>query len=413
VRNVSESPSYSRLLKQPPFRALWLAQIISQSGDAIFDVALLWLVLITTGSAALVGLTQAIVLIPPVFAKPFAGVYADRSNRRNIMILSSLFQGGVTAVLSFLYLANVLHFAFLIFLVLLLYTGAEFFRSANVAMVPSIVSKENLGAANGLFTLTTSANQLASYTVGGVVLATVGAAVSITYDSLTFFVAAALLTLVAKSYGQTAAMGSPGGGSFKADFREGVSYVRKSRLFLELIVTGIIINFFGAVFATGMAPYVKNQLSGGAVDYGVVLSSFALGTIAGSLALGKVNFRSFVGRLVFAGVIVSGVLMFLAGEAVNVPEGILIALALGALIGIINLPIQVLVQTQVPGEILGRAATVLGSLLAASQPVGALVFGAMVGVISIGETFMISGAIVSVVSAVLFFLFKELSSAKY
>jgi hypothetical protein len=73
----------------------------------------------------------------------------------------------------------------------------------------------------------------------------------------------------------------------------------------------------------------------------------------------------------------------------------------------------VLVQTQVPGEILGRAATVLGSLLAASQPVGALVFGAMVGVISIGETFMISGAIVSVVSAVLFFLFKELSSAKY
>jgi MFS family permease len=411
---MSQSPSYTRLLRDRHFRALWLAQVISQSGDAIFDVALLWLVLITTGSAALVGLTQAVVLIPPVFAKPIAGVYADRLNRRNLMIWSSLFQGVVTAVLSGLYLAGVLHFSILIFFVLLLYTGAEFFRSANTAMVPAIVSRENLGAANGLFTLTTSANQLASYAVGGVVLATVGAAVSITYDSLTFFVAAVLLSLVARSYGQTSAMDSGGGErSFSADFKEGVAYVRKNRLFLELIVAGVIINFFGAIFATGMAPYVKNQLGGGAFVYGVVLSFFALGTIVGSLILGRVNFRGFVGKIVFAGVLVSGVLMVAAGEANTVPEGLLIVLALGALIGVINLPIQVLVQSRVPGEILGRAATVMGSLLAASQPVGALVFGAMVGMVSIGETFVIAGAVVSLAGVVLYLPFSELREAKY
>jgi len=388
--------------------------VISQSGDAIFDVALLWLVLVTTGSATLVGLTQAAVLIPPVFVKPFAGVYADRLNRRNLMIWSSTFQGGVTAVLSALYLTGALHFPVLVFLVLLLYSGAEFFRSANVAMVPAIVSRENLGAANGLFTLTTSANQLASYTVGGIVLATIGAAVSISYDSLTFFVAAALLTMVAKSYGQTAKMKAQDTGrSFTVEFKEGVSYVRKNRLFLELIVAGMIINFFGAIFATGTAPYVRSQLGGSALDYGLVLAFFALGTIAGSLVLGKVNFRTYVGKIVFAGVLVSGALMIAVGETRNIPEALLIVLALGALIGIINLPIQVLVQTKVPGEILGRAATVMGSLLAASQPVGALVFGAIVGVISVGETFVISGAVVSLAAILLYLPFTELRGAKY
>ena len=410
---MSESPSYSKLLRDRPFRALWVAQVISQSGDAIFDVALLWLVLVTTGSAALVGLTQAVVLIPPVFAKPFAGVYADRLNRRNIMIGSSLFQGGVTGVLSVLYLAGTLRFPVLLLFVLLLYTGAEFFRSANLAIVPAIVSRENLGAANGLFTLTTSANQLASYTVGGVVLATVGAAVSISYDSLTFFVAAALLTLVARSYGQTAAMGARSGRRLAADFREGVAYVRKNRLFLELIVAGIIVNFFGTIFNAGMAPFVRNQLGGNALDYGLVLSFYALGAIAGSLVLGKVNFRTFVGKILFAGVVCAGVLMVAAGEARNVPEGLVIVLALGALGGVINLPIQVLVQSSIPSEILGRAGTVLGSLLAASQPFGALAFGALVGVVSIGETFVASGVVVTFVALVLYFPFSELRRAKY
>src|SRR5208282_5623196 len=102
-------------------------------------------------------------------------------------IASNVAQGVVTATISLLYLSSELNFSFLIFLVLVLYTGTQFFSAANTAIIPRIVSKENLGAANGLFMLSTSANQLASYTVGGIVLATVGAGVSITYDSLTFY----------------------------------------------------------------------------------------------------------------------------------------------------------------------------------------------------------------------------------
>ncbi|MDV3292822.1 MAG: MFS transporter [Nitrososphaerales archaeon] len=412
---MSERPSYGKLFRDRSFGSLWLAQLISQSGDAVFDVALLWLVLVTTGSVALVGVTQAAVLLPSVLAGPIAGVYADRLNRRNLMIASNLVQGVVTAVLSVLYLAGALNFPFLILLVLLLYTAAQFFRAANGAIIPRIVARENLGAANGLFTLTTSANQLASYTVGGVILAAVGAVASITYDSLTFFLAAALLSFIARSYGQSRAEGAPAplNPGFRKEFREGLAYVKQSRLFLELIVFGILVNFLGGGIAALTAPYVRNGLHGDALAYGILLSSFALGAIVGSVLLGKVNFRVYVGKLLFVGVIAAGLLIALAGLATSVPEGLVIFFAIGAVEASLNLPIQVLVQTQVPGELLGRAFAVLGSSLAASQPIAAIVFGALAEASGVGYLFTATGVGLVIVTAALYVPFGSLRSARY
>jgi MFS family permease len=393
--------------------------VVSQSGDAVFDVALLWLVLVTTGSTTLVGVTQAAVLLPNVFASPIAGVYADRLNRRNLMIASNVAQGIVTAAISLFYVTSELNFSLLIFLVLVLYTGTQFFTAANTAIIPRIVSKENLGAANGLFMLSTSANQLASYTAGGVVLATVGAGASITYDSLTFFFAAAMLTLVAKSYGQTRVSGAAQGtqrqneSGFWEEFREGLSYVRKSRVFLELIVFGFLVNFFSGGVTVLFAPYVKIWIHGSALIYGFTLAASALGMIAGSIAIGKVNFRGYVGKLLFLGVAVAGVLMILAGLVTSIPPALIIVSLVGIVSAVINLPIQVLVQTQVPGEILGRAGTVMKSLLATAPVIAAVLFGSLASITTIGVLFMGAGAALVLVTLLLYVPFSQLRRAKY
>lgn len=413
----AKGSSYLELLRNRSFGALWVGQIVSQSGDAIFDVALLWLVWVTTNSTALVGLTQAAVLVPAVAAAPIAGVYADKLNRRNVMIAGNLSQGVITAALSVLYFVNYLTFPPLLLLVLLLYTGAQFVRAANGAIIPSIVSKENLGAANGLFSLTTSANQLASYAVGGIAILAIGYTASIAYDSFTFFFAAVMLTFVAKSYGEARSQTSgpnPGARSgFLNDFREGLSYVRKSRLFLELIALGILVNFFGAGVTTLFAPFVKVQLGGDVLSYGLVLSSFSLGLMVGAVVVGKMNFRRYVGKLLIFSLSATGLLIALAGLAQTVPEGLVAFAGIGALSGIVNIPISVMVQTQVPREILGRAGTVMGALLSAALPVSALTFGWLGSLISIGTLFEVSGLAVAVASIVLYFPFAELRNAKY
>jgi len=414
---TGNGPSYSGLLKNRSFASMWVGQVVSQSGDAVFDVALLWLVLITTGSTALVGLTQAAVLIPGVVVGPFSGVYVDRLNRKTIMVVSNISQGVVTGTISLLFVMRDLTFSSLIFLVLLLFTGAQFFRAALTAIIPRMVSKENLGAANSLFTFSLSANQLAGYAVGGIIIATLGAVAPITYDSLTFFFAAAMMTLIVTSYGQPRKDASINECNtkreFSRDFREGLAYVRQNRFFLELMVFGLITNFFGAGVATMIAPYVKFWLKGDSLAYGFMLAAFALGTIVGALGVGKVNFRTYVGKLIIFGVIATGLLIALAGIVTTVPEGFILFLAVGALSGVINTPIQALVQTQVPGELLGRAITVMSSLLGAAQPIAALTFGWLAGFSSVGLLFEIAGLGMAFITLSFSIPFGQLRNAKY
>ena len=410
-----EKLSYSTLLKNRSFSYFFVGQLISESGDAVFDVALLWFVLVTTGSTALVGLTNAAVLLPAVFLSPVAGVYADRSNRRDLMIASNLVQGVVTAVVAVLYVTSSLSFSLLIFLVLALYSGAQFYRAASGAIVPRIVSRENLGAANGLLSLSTSLNQLLGYSVGGIIIIALGPAVPITYDSATFFIAAVFLMLIARASGQPRMDGAgvPPAPSFSRDFREGLGYVRRSRIFLQLIFFGLLVNFFAtAVFAL-LSPYAKLWLHGDASTYGFVLSAFALGSIVGAVLVGRINFRAYVGKLVFLGVIATGALLLLAGLTTSIPLALLVFLAMGMILAVVNVPLNVLVQTQVPGEMLGRAGTVLTSLLTAAQPVAAVTAGVLATYASIGSVVAGSGAAVVVTSVALFPLFKELRNASY
>jgi len=414
---MSERPSYSVLLRNRPFASLWSAQLVSQSGDSIFNVALLWLVLVTTNSTLLVGFTQAMVVLPQVLAGPIAGVYADRLNRRDIMIVSNIVQGMVTAVLSIMYIEGVLAYPYLIFLVLLLYTAAQFMRASVNAILPKMVGRGNLGAANGLLSVTASANQLTGYALGGVVIATIGAAGSISYDSFTFFFAAAALTLVAKSYGWIGE-GSPGPAApppekFGKSFREGLAFVRQSRVFLEIIVFGLIANFFSVGATAILAPYVKLQLHGGAPTYGFSLAFVALGAIVGSAVVGKLDFRAYVGKLLLVGVIIFGVLIALLGIVTWIPAAFAIFLSIGLILGMVNPPITVLMQTKVPNELLGRASTVGMSVLGASQPVAAVTFGWLAGTFSVGSLLFGAGILMFAISLALYLPFAELRRASY
>jgi MFS family permease len=409
-------PSYSALLKNRPFSHLFVGQLISQSGDAVFDVALLWLVLATTGSTVLVGLTQAAVLVPAVLISPLAGVYADRVNRRNIMVVSNLFQGAITAVVSVLYLLSSLHYAVLIVLVLALYTGAQFYRAASGAIMPRMVRKGDLGAANGLFTLSQSFNQLVGYSAGGIIIYALGPVVPITYDSLTFFAASFILILIAKPYGvPRGASSDPTGprASFSVDFKEGIRYVRGNRLFLEIMVLGLLVNFFFTAASTLLAPYAKFAVHGNASTYGFLLSAFALGVVVGSVLIGKVNFRRYVGKLVFFGIMGIGLLIATAGLVTSIPVAFADFVAVGVVLAAVNVPISTVIQARIPGEMLGRVNTVLGATLAGAQPVAAVLAGVLAGLTTVSTVFIGSGVAAAGATLALYPVFKELVSAQY
>ena len=411
----SEQPSYGRVLRHRPTLLLWLSQVISQSGDFIFDIALLWLVIQTTGSVAAVGLVVAVVLLPVVFLGPIAGVYVDRFNRRSVLMASEAFQGVVVLGMAGLLLLHDLYFPVLLLLVFLLNAGGAIARVTSTAIIPSLVERNDLGAANGLFSMSGSVNQLASLGLGGIVVALFGVETPILYDAITFFVALALVSLISSRLSEPRDEGAEAAAktSFGHDLVEGFAYLRKDPFMSQLVVIAIAINFFGAMMATLVAPFAKFALQGNASAYGFMGASMALGTLVGSTALGKLPMRRTAGPMLFAGVLIVGLGCILWGFTHELWETLVATAIVGVGIAAADLPIAVLFQAKVPKQLLGRVGSALGSGTAASQPVGALLAGLLAASLTVGPVYSLCGAAILIIGLIGFAALRDLRKASF
>jgi predicted MFS family arabinose efflux permease len=406
-------PSFRRALQSRPFFLLWLSQLISQSGDFVFEVALLWLVLDVTGSVFAVGLVVAVTLIPGVVLGPFLGVYVDRWDRRKILIGTNLVEAGVVASLSGLVLEHAINLDLVLVIVFALGTGSLLVRTASTAMVPQIVRAEDLPPANSLLTFSGSLNQVIGLSVGGVVVALFGVAIPIEYDAVSFLVAALIVLGVARAAGRPEDATPSGAGRFFEELAEGLRFIRANWFLVELIVLAGILNFFGLAAIALFAPYSKLVLHGGAATYGFLGATIAIGTIIGAIVVGKLDTRRSSGTFVLAGGAAIGAVILTMGVTTSVPFALGEVLALGIVLSITNIPISVLFQAKVPGRLRGRVGAASSSLILISGPIGAAFAGTLAGATSVGTVFVISGVAFLIGMAVAAVVMTDLRKVSY
>ena len=392
---------------------------MSQSGDFIFDVAAIWYVLQLTGDAFKVGVAVATVLLPAIFIGPIAGVYLDRFNRRDVMLASNLVQAAVAGMIGVLYSLGSLNFPVLLVMLFVLNSGAQFVRPAVTAMVPGITEKEDLSTATSLFSLSTSVNQVAGYGIGGVVVLALGVAVPFYYDSLTFLFAATMLSLITRSLGAIPKVArdptslSSEQVSFREKFVQGLRFIRGSKFLIQLVIVGLVVNFFGAGIFALLAPYAKNVISGNAGTYGAILTTYSVGAVMGSVLVGKLQLRNYVGKMLFAGVIGQGLVIVGIGFTTILSLALALSFAIGVLQTMVNVPMTVLVQTKVPGDMLGRVFTSLIALLTIVAPVSSALAGGLATSISIGRTFQLFGGLIVLTCALGYLVFRDLRDSSY
>ncbi len=410
--DAGKGPSYRRVLRQRPFFLLWLAQLVSQSGDFVFAVALLWLVLETTGSLLAVTAVYAATIVPAVVVGPFLGVYVDRWDRRRTLIATNVAEGLLVAILSSFVLAHALSLALVLAIVLALGAGGSIVRSSTNALVPRLVDPTDLAPANALASLSASFNQIVGFSLGGVVVALVGAAPPIEYDALSFFGAALILLAIPRGAGGVPPAERPAGG-FAAELREGFSFLRGERALVQLLVLGVVVNFFGnAIFAL-FAPYARSTLGAGVAGYGFLVAAIAAGGLGGAVAIGRVDTRRRAGRIVLLGGVVLGAGICGLGVARTTPVAVGVSVGLGALLSVINVPLAALFQARVPARLLGRVGATSGALIMAAAPVGALVAGRWAQLVSIPTVYVWSGLIILAVMAVGVATLRQLWSVRY
>jgi MFS family permease len=267
-------------LREPPFRAQFLAQATSMVGDQIAPVALAFAVIGLTGSAKDLGVVLAARLIPMLVFLLAGGVWADRFDRRGMMVLSDTIRCASQGVLALLLLVGHAQIWHLVLLQALHGIGTGLFRPASTGLTPQTVSPARLQQANALLSLTVSSSALVGPAVAGVLVSAFGSGWAIAVDAATFAVSAAFLTRL--TLPRTLERGASR--SFVSELAEGWRETT-ARSWIWVSIVGFMLSQFlvlSTLFVLG--PFVSKDAFGGAAAWGLILAGLGAGAIAGDLA---------------------------------------------------------------------------------------------------------------------------------
>jgi len=354
----------------------WSGQLVSLLGSSIVQFVIIWWITVTTGSALYLALASFLGLAPLAIVGPFAGVFADRWNRKILVFVADLMQALAVVVLIILYWMG---WATVWYVLTLLTVRAIFqaFHEPTVsAITPSMVPKDRLTRMNGLNYLFSGAVRLIGPVVGAFLLQAWQIHQILWIDVVTFLVAVVPLLVVSIPIVRRNGKNN----SFKFELKEGFSFVRSKRGVLPLAFLATGLNFLITPLSTLLPYFVKFDHLGGAAELALIIVFLQAGILGGGLIMAvKKTWRKKVATALAA------IAISLTGYALVAltPSGwfwfmALSALMLAVTIPIANVLIQTIMQIVVPLEMQGRVNSATMALSIAAQPAGTLISGAIV-----------------------------------
>jgi MFS family permease len=307
---------FTEILKNRNFFLLWLGQIISQLGDRLDQMALIALVsLRSPGSTWEIAKVLSFTIIPVFLIGPLAGVYVDRWDRRRTMYTCDLLRSLLVLTIPlFLFyskgLSGICTVVFLVFCI------GRFFIPAKLSVIPDLVEKKDLLLANSLVNTTGMIAAILGFGISGVVVEWLGAQGGFYLDSLSFFISAGLIFLIAKRSSSRAGIKEVSREivevirkSVAQEIRDGIRYCLRNKGIR--FTAGIIFSLWaalGAVYVV-LIVFVQKTLHSTTKDLGLLIMFLGIGMFLGSLAYGRLGQRFSQFKAIFFSLILSGAML--------------------------------------------------------------------------------------------------------
>jgi MFS family permease len=407
-----------------PFLLLWLSQAATQIGGNMVLYGLTVLVFQKTGSNSAVSALLLTFLVPAVLFSAWAGVYVDRFDRRVILVVTNVLRGLAFVALFFATDYLLLVYALNIFIS----TVTVFFAPAEAAMIPHLVPRSQLIAANGIFTLTLNASFAIGFALlGPLVVRVAGGEALLIVVALLYMLAAVFCITLPSSRARTRA--EPGRigavsdaehavGSAIDQLREGLAYIRTHRqIGWSLIYLGITASLIGVLGVLG-PDFATDALGLDPQDFVVVVLPLGFGIVSGVLILNGIRSLIPRRRLMEGGLIALGILLAIlsvAGpvsrllqEATDPAAGLVdlstltsllsvvvaIAFLAGVAYGFVAIPAQTQLQEDLPEAVRGRVFGVLNMLISVASFVPIIIVGPISDLIGTPLIILVVAAIV-------------------
>lgn len=271
------------------FAAVWLGQVVSLVGSGLTSFALGVWVFQETGSATAFALIGLSAVLPRVLFSPLAGAIVDRWDRRRIMIVADTGAGVCTLLVALLLFSGELQLWQIYLLTALSAAFGTVQWPAYAATTTLLVSKENLGRANGMVQFGQAASEILAPLLAGALVGIIRLQGVILIDVVTFAFAIVTLLLVRFPQPQASAEGAPAsdgeraGGFAWRDLTFGWTYIASRPGLLGLLIFLAVVTFIWGMVGALIVPMILGWASSDIL--GAIISVAGAGMLAGSLIM--------------------------------------------------------------------------------------------------------------------------------
>lgn len=396
---------WRRLLSVNNFGWLWVGQVLSQIGDGVSKVALLFFVYDLTGSALQMSVIGILETIPPLVFGAFAGVYIDRIPKKAAMIAIDVARAVLLAIIPLLYASGLLTLTGLYVLVFIAALFSMAFGPALSAAIPLLVRQNQLTPANAIMQSSTTIGQLFGPAISGALIAVVGAPSALYVTVGTFVLSAAVKTPLKIPH----RMSSGRHHGFLHDLIIGVRFVfvdNHMLLGLMLVASLFTLGVTGFVYLLPMIG--KRLLHADSVTLGWLWSALSIGILGTTVWLAwrhNPNIRERLWMIAGAS-IVGGLGVFGLTVMPITFVAALLLVAIGGSSGLVTPVVSATLQEMTPKELLARVFSVFNTAVMAFAMLGmtmfgwvADTFGPVISLMGIGVVTLVTGVMAGLLAS--------------
>jgi MFS family permease len=375
------------------FVRIWSGQAVSNLGDGVHRIAVLWWAKQATGSNLVVVIVALASVVPALIAAPFAGWLVDHTDRRRLMLAGDAVRIATSAALAILASTHSLSTTMVVMCASVAAAATCVFSTAYTASITMLVASDDRARANSMVGINEALAGIVGPALGGLLIGLWGTSSALTFDAATF--AVSLVVVAVSRVPMPEASAATQSADTDEGFAAGLALVRKNRSLRDLVVVAAGLNMFVSPVPVLLVALAAGPFALGGTGYGLLEACIPAGLLVGFVVGPRCARFRWSAVIALA---VTGAGIALAGVTSVAVVGGLTLLAGGVGIGVANTVLPTRFQRDVEPAVQGRVFALLGALGQAGRPLGLLLTAPLIALVGVRGGLAVCGVLMLLIT---------------
>lgn len=370
------------------------SDFISSFGDTVFNLSMMWFIYEQTGSALSTVILGTLGHIASMFGGPVAGVMVDRNNPQNMLRNCLVISGFllILMVLALLFFEGYLLIGTIYGVMFLLNTSYAFTHPSETKLIPHLVERDNISSLYGFRSSSSQISALIGNASSGFLLIWVGIIGSVMIHSVSFLIAAVLVSCmnVLRPFSYQDVDQGKTKNSFWRQIMEGLRVIKDNRVLRKITYITIFLNvasFIGPLYVV----LVRNQYSGGAAEFGMLHAFGLVGGIIGGLCVKIFQKKLSFGLVMAGGWVLTGIMIMCLSQFNYIILAYMLYFGISFSLCLSSIMLTTVSTLVIPEQLRGRVSGIMQSLSILLIPVTNILGGIFTDLFEVSYMFLFAG----------------------